>query len=188
MSFKSKAEIIMAMEDYECEDRQRLDEGIDLMASHDNSDDRILLRIITEPTSKSGIIGINAVKKMSETLERENYDKGILISKRFTVAARQEMRRKHIRMISEKFMPSFEPHKIYLKIQDYVNNICKIKCGNVPEKESDCDGYSNGGYTCEVRVISDDASFHLKHGWTNLLQNDLNRILALNAHFEQSVI
>ena len=188
MSLKSKAEIIMAMEDYECEERQRLDEGIDLTASHGNLDDRILLRIITEPTSKSGFVGINAVRKMSETLKRENYDKGILISERFTAAARQEMRRKDIQMVSEKFMPSFEPQKLYLKIQDYVDNLCKAKCGKVPEKESDCKGYSKGSYTCEVRLISNDASFHFEHGWTNLLQNDVKRILALNAHFEQPVI
>lgn len=175
----------MAMEDYEFVKRRKLVEGIDLTVSNGNSDNRILLRIITEPKTKSGIVDLKAVMKMSETLKHENYDQGILISKKFTVAARQEMRRKNIQMVSEKFMPLFEPQKLYLKIQEYVNDLCKTKCGKVPEKESDCNGYSRGGYTCEVRLISDDALFHLEHGWTNLLQNDVRRLLVLNEHFEQ---
>jgi hypothetical protein len=188
MSIKSKAELIMAIEDYECGDRQKLAEGIDITASQNNSDDRILVRVITEPKSKSGFVGIDAVKKMEETLKGENYDRGILISDRFTAAARQEMRRKDIRMISEKFMPSFEPQRLYLKVQDYVDNLCRAKCGKVPKKESDCKGCSESSYTCEVRLISDDALFHREHMWKKLLQHDIKRLLALNAHFEQDVI
>jgi hypothetical protein len=188
MSIRSKAEIVMAMEDYDCEERRTLAEGIDLAASHGNSDDRILVRIITEPTSKSGSVNVDAVRKMDQTLKDENYDGGILISEKFTAAARQEMRRKDIRMISEKFMPSFEPQKLYLKVQDYVDNLCKAKCGKIPKEESDCKGFSESGYTCKVRRISDDALFHLEQGWRNLLQNDLRRLLVLNAHFEQPAI
>ncbi len=105
MSLKSKAELVMAMEDYACDEKQKLAERIDLIASQGNSNDRILLRIITEPKSKSGFVGVNAVTNMNETLESENYDKGILVGKRFTAAARREMKRKDIEMVSEKCMP-----------------------------------------------------------------------------------
>jgi hypothetical protein len=186
MSIKSKAEIVMAVEDYECEKKRRLPEGIDLIASHGDADDKTLVRVITEPKSKSGFVGVNAVRKMDEILKTENYDNGILVSKRFTAAARKEMRQKDIRMISEKFMPSFEPKKLYLKVQDYVDNICRAKCGKVPKKESDCKGSSESGYTCEVRLISDDALFHLEHRWRKLLQHDIKRLVALNAHLNKN--
>jgi len=172
----------MAMKDYKCEERQKVDGGIDIIASDGKSDDRILLRILNEPESKSCIVGRDAVLKMVETMKHENYDKGILISESFSFAARQEMKRRGIQIVSEKFMPSFEPNRLYIKIQNYIDDLCKAKCGKVPEKESDCKGYSKDSCTCEVRLISDDASFHLEHGWTSLLQNDLRRLCSILYH------
>jgi len=138
-----------------------------------------LLRLITEPKSKSGVICVDDVKKMAETMKHEHYNKGVLISKRFSEAAKEELRRKSIQMISEKFMP-YEPQKLYLKIQEFIGDLCKAKCGQAPEKESDCKGYSKGNYLCDIRLISDDASFHFDHGWTRFLQNDLKRLLKVH--------
>ena len=182
MNIGSKVEIILAMKDYNCEERQKVDGGIDIIASDGKSDDRVLLRIINEPKSKAGIVGRDAVLKLNETLKSENYDKGILISKRFTVAARQEMRRKDIQMVSEKVMPSFKPEELYIKMQNYIDDLCKVKCGKVPEKESDCKGYSEGCYSCKVRLISDDFLFHFERGWTDLVQNDLRRLCSILYH------
>lgn len=180
MSIESKAELIMAIRDYECEQRQRWDEGIDFTASDAKSDDRILLRVITEPRSKSGVVGVDAVRKMTETMKLEEYDKGVLISKRFSEAAKEEMRRKSIQRVSERVMPRFKPQRLYLKIQDYTDDLCKARCGHVPEKESDCKGYSKGCYSCKIRLISDNASFHFERGWASFLQNDLTQLLAVH--------
>jgi hypothetical protein len=174
-----KAELIMVIKDYECEERQRRNEGIDLTASNAKSDDKILLRLITEPKSKSGIITVDDVKNMVETMEKENYDKGVIISKRFSKAARREVSQEKIQMISEKNMPRFKPQRIYLTIRDCIDDLCKTKCCLIPEKESDCKGYHNGYYSCKIRLISDNASFHLERGWTNLLQEDLMQLLAI---------
>jgi hypothetical protein len=181
MSMKLKAELVMAVKDYECEERHRRDEGIDFTASDYRSDAKVLLRVITEPESKSGTVGVDTVRKMAETMKHEDYDKGVLISKRFSESAKEEMSQKGIQMVSDEFMPSFKPRKLYLKIQDYVDSLCKAKCGRVPEKESDCKGKdSNGHYTCEIRLISDNVSFHFERGWTDFLQNDLMRLLAIS--------
>jgi len=179
MSIESKAELIMAIQDYECEKRHRWDRGVDFTVSDAKSDEKILLRLIAEPKSKSGFIGIDAVRKMSEILEHENYDRGVLIGKRFSEAAKEEMRRNDIQMMSERLTPSFTPQKLYLRIQDYIDDLCEVKCGKAPEKQSDCKGYSEGAYSCNVRLISDDASFHFERGWTKLLQNDLKRLLRM---------
>ena len=184
MSMELKAELVMAVRDYECEERQRWDEGIDFTASDTNSDEKILLRIITEPKSRSEIVGLDTVRKMAEIMHDEKYDKGVIISKRFTESAKREMRQKGIRMISEKYMPRFEPQKLYFTIQDCIDCLCKAKCGQVPKKESDCKGHSNDQYSCEIRLISDNASFHFESGWTRLLKNDLMRLLAINNSIE----
>lgn len=179
MDLELKAELVMAIEDYECEERQRWDEGIDFTASDAKSDDKILLRLITEPKSKSCLVCIDDVRKMSETMEHEHYDRGVLISKRFSEAAKEEMKRKNIQMVSEKFAP-YKPQKLYLRIQNYIDGLCKAKCGRVPEKESDCKGYFNGRFSCNIRLISDDASFHFNHGWTKLLQHDFKRLITVH--------
>lgn len=179
MDAESKAELIMALEDYECKERERWDRGLDLAASDARSDEKVLLRLVTKPKSKSGFVGIDTVREMVETMKREEYDKGVLISKRFSKAAKEEMRRRDIQIISEKIMPSYGPQDIYLRIGHYVNELCKATCGKVPKKETDCKCYSEGTHSCKVRVVSDDASFHFKHGWTTLLQNDLDRLLSI---------
>ncbi|MDH5448786.1 MAG: restriction endonuclease [Candidatus Bathyarchaeota archaeon] len=180
MSIEDKAELVMTIRDYEYEEKQKWDKGIDFTASDAKSDDKILLRIITAPESRSGVVGIDAVKEMSEIMKLKDYDKGVLISKRFTEAAKKEMKRENIQMISESFMPSLEPQRLYLKIQDLIDGLCKANCGKIPEKESDCKGHLNGQYPCKIRLISDNASFHFERGWTRFLQNDLLRLLRLH--------
>jgi len=180
MGIEDKAEIFMAIRDYECEEKQKWDKGIDFTASGAKSKDKILLRAITEPESRSGIVGIDAVKKMTETMKLENYDKGVLISKRFTEAAKKEMKQENIQMISENFMPLPKPQRLYHKIQNLIDSLCKAKCGKIPEKESDCKGYLNEQYSCTIRLINDNASFHFERGWIKFLQNDLLRLLKLH--------
>ena len=179
--FIEKAELIMAMRGYEKAERRRWDEGIDYVASHPKSDDKILLRVVTEPKSSSGAVGTEVVKEMIETMKGEDYDEGVLISKRFTQGAKKEMRREGIQMISQKLTLRFEPMKLYATMQQYVNGLCKTKCGRVPKRESDCKGKdSNGHYSCKVRLISDNASFHFERGWINLLQGDFERLIAVH--------
>lgn len=173
-----KAELVMAVRGYEYEDRQSWDEGVDYVASHSDSDDKILLRVVTEPRSRSGVVGVDVVNDMIETMKDEDCDRGVLISKRFSKAAKEQMRREGIRMISEKFMPIFKPQRLYLTMQDYIDGLCQAKCGHVPKKESDCKGKDpKGHYSCKIRLISDNASFHFEKGWTNLLRKDFEQLI-----------
>jgi hypothetical protein len=174
ISIRDEAELFMAMCNYNCEDREKWDEGVDITAMDPASKEKVLLRIV-ETKAKSGFVGVDTVRKMVEAMEREDYDKGVLFGKRFTDAAKQELTQNHIQRISEGYMPTFKPERLYLRINQYVNDRCKEKCGRIPEKESDCKG------DCRIRVISDNASFHLEKGWVNLMKRDLKQILALNA-------
>ena len=163
----------MAMRNYSCEEREKWDEGIDITALDTASNEKVLLRIV-ESKSKSGFVGINAVRKMLEDMEREEYDKGFLFGKRFTTAAKQELIQNDIQRISEQYMPAFKPERLYLRINNFVNELCKAKCGKIPKNESDCKG------DCRIRVISDNASFHFEQGWINLMKKDLKQLLSMN--------
>ena len=163
----------MAMRNYSCEDREKSDEGIDITALDTASNEKILLRIV-EPKSKSGFIGIDAVRKMLEAMKSEEYDKGFLFGKRFTAAAKEELMQNNIQRISEQYMPTFKPERLYLRINNYVNELCKAKCGKIPKKESDCKG------NCRIRIISDNASFHFEQSWINLMKKDLKQLLSMD--------
>ncbi len=178
MSVEDKAELIIAIRNYKCEKRKKRANGIDFTASDATSDEKILLRSI-EPQAKAGFVGVDDVKKMWKVMKSEDYDRGVLISKRFTVAAVEEMAQDNIQQVSDEYMPPFKPEKLYLTINNYVKNLCKAKCGDVPLKESDCKSYTDEN-ACRIRAISRNASFHFEKGWMNLLKDDLKQLLTLN--------
>jgi len=174
-----KAEVISAVRDYEKTRTRRKERRIDYMVSPSESDDKILIRVITEAESKSGYVGVDAVREMSEALEKRDYDKGILVGKRFTKAAQREMEREEIEAVSERITPRFKLERLYLVINGCVENLCRAKCGGIPLQESDCEGYVDGRYVCDVRLISDNAGFHFEHGWIGFLERDLAKLLAI---------
>jgi hypothetical protein len=174
-----KAEVISAVRDYETKRTRRKEGRVDFTVSPSKSDDKILIRVITEAKSKSGYVGVDTVREMGDILDKRNYDKGVLIGKRFTEAAKSEMESENIELVSEKITPHFKLERLYSAIHSCVRNLCKAKCGHVPMKESDCKGYVDGHYSCDVRLISDDASFHLEHGWIGFLERDLAKLLAI---------
>lgn len=162
----------MSMRNFSCEEREEWDRGMDITALDEESNEKVLLRIV-ESKSKSGFVGVDAVREMLEAMEREDYDKGVLLGKKFTVAAKRELMENDIQRISESHTPRFKPERLYLTINNYVNDLCKAKCGEIPKKESDCKG------DCRIRIISDNASFHFEQGWIKLMKNDLKQLLAI---------
>jgi guanylate kinase len=174
-----KAEVISAVRGYEKGKTRRMESKVDLTVSPSESDGKILMRIITETNSKSCYVGVDTVREMSETLKKRKYDKGILIGRRFTEAAKREMKHENIEAFSEAITPNFKLEQLYLVISSYVEKLCRTKCGRVPLKESDCKGYVDDHYSCDVRLISDNSSFHFEHGWVDFLKKDLAKLLAI---------
>jgi hypothetical protein len=154
MSIQDEAEIVMALREYSCKKRGEWDEGVDITALDEAAKEKILLRVITSK-SKSGFFGVDAVRGMVDVMKRGRYDRGFLIAKRFTNAAK--------------------PERLYLKLNNYVDTLCAVKCGKVPEAEADCNP------DCKVRVISDNATFHFENGWVSLLKNDFKQLLLLRS-------
>jgi len=174
-----RAELISAMRDYKKKRTRSKERKVDFTVSPSEEDEKILIRAITEPKSKSGYIGVDTVREMSDFLEQKKYDKGILIGKKFTNAARREMKNAEIEVFSEVISPNFKVKRLYSTIGSFVEKLCKAKCGKIPLKDSDCKGFVDGHYTCDVRLISDNADFHYEKGWVNFLERDLVKLLAL---------
>jgi hypothetical protein len=174
-----KAKFVMAINDYKFKKKRNWEKGIDYVAL--DNDSKVLIRVITNPSTPSKNVSIDTVRKMAAVLEEKDYDDGVLISERFTQSARRELNQSNIQMISEKHSPSFTPKTIYVTIQDCVDDLCKLKCGAIPKKKADCKGFRDQHYSCRVRQISDNALFHLKKGWSNLLEDDLMRLLDMKA-------
>lgn len=177
--FVEKAKVISVLRDYDKRRTRRKEGLVDFTVSPLESDDKILMRVITKAKSKSGYIGVDDVREMSDVLEKRNYDKGILIGKQFTEAAKKEMKSENIEPVSEKISPHFKSERLYSKINSYTNKLCKTKCGQAPTKESDCKGYVDNHYTCDVRLTSDNANLHLEHGWRRFLERDLAKLIAI---------
>lgn len=180
MSLELKTELFMTIEDYESKDLEKRNSGLDITALDKKSNDKILLRIITKPKSKSGYVGADTVNKMVTTLNSQDYDKGVLISNKFTKAAKMKLDEEGVQRISDSFMLDIPPKRLYFAARDLVDDLCKTKCGKIPQKRSDCKGHSNGNYSCKIRLISDDASFHFEQGWRSLLQKDIMRLLSIH--------
>ena len=172
MSIRDEAELVMAVRDYHCKEREERDNGIDITALDKELNERILLRIV-KSKSESGFIGIDAVRKMNEAMAIGEFDKGFLFGKKFTDAALHEMVQRGIRTVSIDRMLQFMPDRLYVRIHHFVDCLCRAQCGRVPKSESDC------REDCQIRIVSDNASFHFEMGWTKLLKNDLKQLLPM---------
>jgi len=174
-----KAEVISAVRDYETVETQRKKRMVDFTVSPSASDEKILMRVITDGHSKAGHVTADNVREMGEVLKARDYDEGILIGKRFTKAAQRAMTREEIELISERSRPRFKLERLHSVINRCVTGLCRAKCGAVPMTESDCVGYVDGHYSCDVRLVSDNASFHFELGWAGFLERDLTKLLAI---------
>lgn len=180
MSLELKTELFMAIEDYEPTGSKKRNNGIDIKALDNGSNDKVLLRVITKPESRTGYVGANTIDEMVESIKNGNFDKGVLIGTRFTEAAKRRLEEEGIRRISDGFILNYSPERLFLAARGLVNSLCKSKCGKIPSKESDCKGHNDDSYSCEVRLVSDNASYHFERGWSRLLQKDVFRLLSMH--------
>ncbi len=170
----------MAIRDYESIGVEKTNNGLDITALDNESKDKVLLRLITKPETKSGYVGANTAEEMAAIIKKEDYDKGILIGQRFTQAARRKLTEEGIRIISKDSMLDVDNERLYFIARDLVDCLCKAKCGRIPEKKSDCKGHLNSNYSCDIRLVGDNASFHFEQGWASALQRDILRLMSLN--------
>ena len=171
---ENKTNLIIAVRGYKSVKKQKNANFTDLTAL-DNSNNKVLLRII-EPLANE-YIGIHEVKKMAETIKRENYNSAILISNQFTDNALEEMSKQEIQHVSEDYMPPFDIQDLYLAIVNSASNRCQDKCGKVGLVITECE--EKVAEICKIKTLVLAAKHHFEDGTIGLLKNDLKVVLAL---------
>lgn len=179
MKIGDKAEFLIAVRDYKCDKRVKRVDGMDYWASDRTSDEKVLLRSIEPQGKGSGFVNISDVKSMVDVMKRKDCHSGVLVSKRFTEAATQEMHEGNIQKVSDEYMPPVKPENVLLTINGCIDDLCKVKCGAIPQVEADCKGRLKESL-CRVRSISDDALFHFERGWMDLMKSDLRQLLSIS--------
>jgi len=185
MSAEDKAGVIIALRNYKCERKKKRIDGIDFSVLDAASDEKILMRAM-DPLNKAGFVGVDDVKRMLKDMKTQKCDRGVLISRRFTVAASEEMALGKIQQVSDGYMPPASPQNIYVTLNDRVSTLCKENCGTASSKQSDCQSWRDSS-ECRVRTISNNASFHFERGWASLLSEDLRQLLSLPKNLKKTV-
>jgi hypothetical protein len=181
MDLELKADLLMQIKGYSPKKRKKCEDGLDIIASDKEANEKILLRVVDNHELKHGV-DIEAADKMIAKMEKAKCDRGVFVSDKFTPAAVRKLAKEDIKAFPEGKMPRIGAVTLYSTTRKLVDSLCRAKCGKVPQRESDCDGFSDDGYSCEVRRISDDASFHLNHMWLSLLLRDTQRLYMLQRH------
>jgi len=175
-SVEDQAEFLIAVRNLKCTRRREWSRGTDFVALDAVTDKKVLIRLME--SEKSGYIRGDDIKDMAEAMRRMNCGSGFFIGRRFTNSATEEMSLDNIQPVSDDYMPPTTSESMILIINNHIDDLCRKKCGAVPLKESDCKARFKEA-SCEVRLISDDASFHYGLGWMDLLKNDLRKLLSM---------
>ena len=85
MDVEDKAGVIIAVRNYKVTKKKRRIDGVDFSALDTASDEKILLRSM-EPLTKAGYVGMDEVKQMLKDMKRQNFDRGVFISRRFSAS------------------------------------------------------------------------------------------------------
>ena len=139
-----KAETLIDFRDYHIEEISQTASTIDIKASSQDSDEAILMHIITQTDHQNDGVGIDTVKETEHLLTQSEADKVIIFGNRFTESAQNELRDQGIEFFSptQNILSTLNHRELYSTICKYVDALCHIKCGSTPQSSADCMGYT----------------------------------------------
>ena len=147
-----KARIITEMRAFQIDDIQRNESFVDVSASKSDSDETMLMRIISNSKSKTITVGTQEVQQLVIKLNEEDYDKVILLGSRFTPSAIKELQENDIEYFTKKqeILSSLNSLQHYSILQNCVDKLCEMKCGHVPQSVEECKGYFEEEKPCAI--------------------------------------
>jgi hypothetical protein len=149
--------------------------SIDYIVDEDNH--KKLIRAMIDKKNKAAPISIDTIRTTIKDLDEEKYDEAIILSKSISDAAHNIVKQqKNLDVITPDTKHNFNILEILSSIQKKTIDLCKIKCGKAPETKDDCMGKNGRKYECDVRKLSDDATFHAQMKWKEILFEDFNNI------------
>ena len=139
-----KAESLIYFRGYKIEEASQTPSTINIQVSHPNSENTIMMQIITQTNYKNNGVGVDTVESAEQLLAKPDIDKVIIFGTRFTESAQNELRDKGIEFFSptQNILLSLNHQELYNTIFKYVDALCINKCGSTPQSSADCIGYT----------------------------------------------
>lgn len=139
-----------------------------------------LIRAMVDDNNTPMPVYVDTIRATINELDEEKYDEAVIISKRITDSAYEIVsNQKNLDIITPKMKHSFSLIEVLSAVQKKTRDLCEIKCGKAPETRDDCKGRHGRVYECELRRISDDATFHATMKWKAVLLEDFNNLCEL---------
>jgi DNA-binding XRE family transcriptional regulator len=144
-----------------------------------------LIRAMVDENQNSAPAYVDTIRATIIELEEEKYDEALILSKRITDSAHDIVTQQdNLDVITPKMKHIFSLVEVLSAIQKKTRDLCVIKCGKAPETREDCQGKKGRTYTCDIRRISDDATFHATMKWKDVLFEDFYNLCAIEKELE----
>lgn len=145
-----------------------------------------LVRAMVDENQRSAPAYVDTVRStITELDEEEKYDEVTILSERITGAAYDLVTQEdNLRVMTPKTKHDFSLVEVLSAIQKKTMDLCKFKCGKAPETADDCKGKKGRTYSCDVRRLSDDATFHATMKWKTVLLEDFNQLCEIEANMD----
>jgi hypothetical protein len=150
----------------------------------DDEDGKRLIRAIVDENNSAAPAYVSHIRDTVDELDEE-YDEITVLSERITNAAYDIVTQEdNLSIMTPKTKNDFSLIEVLSAVQKKTLNICKVKCGKVPETEEECKGKKGRSYACNIRRISDDATFHATMKWKKVLLEDFNHLCNIEKKME----
>jgi hypothetical protein len=182
----AKSELIMEFRGYDESSIDKREGSIDIVASEPESDAEVLVRVVTSTKLGTGVVGVDAARKMWDAVQAREVETGIMLGDRFTTAAKRVLKEHAIEFFTtqQPVIRSIDADGLYVKINAAVKQLCEATCGKYPSSAAECQGISTGPnsflkYPCRIRQLSDNADVYYEHRWFQLLRDNLRELLTM---------
>ena len=154
----------------------------------DNEKEKKLIRAIVDKNNHAAPVYVDVIRGTIEELEENKYDEAIILSKRITNSAHDLVTQiENLSIITPNMKNNFSLIEVLSALQKKTVDLCKIKCGKAPETKEDCKGKNGRSYDCDIRRISDDATFHAKMKWKKVLLEDFNNLCEIEKEMKTNL-
>jgi hypothetical protein len=139
-----KVETLIDFRGYNIEEISQTPTTIDIQVSHPDSEDTIMMQIVTQTKYKNNGVGVGTVESVEQILAKPDIDKVIIFGTRFTESAKNELRSEGIEFFSptQNILSRLNQQELYTSILKHVDALCLNTCGSIPQSSADCMGYS----------------------------------------------
>ena len=153
-----------------------------------NKDSKSLVRAMVDENNNAAPVYVDTIRSTIQEIEEKEYSEAIILSKRITNSAYELVTQSDkLNVITPNTKNSFSLIEVLSAIQNKTRDLCKIKCGKVPETKQDCAGKKGRIYECDIRRISDDATFHATMKWKTVLLEDFNNLCEIEKEMEATL-